>query len=105
MNERVDYTPDAWVLMKTLDSVKILAGWRGGYLNGDKWRLSSGVCNIEDKNTYWLITNHSGSIYCCFKQLEGMISIMAGMYETLTANDCTEIKIADYDHNGQGSKK
>ena len=90
------YTPDAWVLIKTPDCVKVLAGWKGGYLNGDEWRLSSGVTKIEDADNCWKMTNHSGSIYYCVKHLSGVMSIMADTYKTLTDNGCIEIEVKDY---------
>ena len=71
------YTPDTWMLIQ-LESpesgkiTKILSGWYGGYLNGDSWRLSSGVTKIEDQDNHYLIHNESGSIYTCYKSNEGL---------------------------------
>lgn len=90
------YTPDAWILMRTSDCVKVLAGWRGGYLYGDEWRLSSGVTNIESTDKEWIITNYSGSIYYCGKYNENLISVMLSMYNTLIENNCVRISIDDY---------
>lgn len=90
------YTPDAWVLIQTPEGVKVLAGWRGGYLDGDQWRLSSGVTQVQDADNHWIMTNHSGSVYRCGKEFEGLISVMAGMYETLTQNGCKGIQVQDY---------
>lgn len=91
------YTPDAWVLIKTPDCVKVLAGWKGGYLNGDEWRLSSGVTKIEDIDNVWKITNHSGSIYYCVKRLSGVIFIMRSVYKELIDNGCVEIGVDEFE--------
>jgi hypothetical protein len=71
------YTPDRWVLIqlespKSGKITKILSGWYGGYLNGDSWRLSSGVTNVEEKDNHYIIHNESGSIYTCYKNCEGV---------------------------------
>jgi hypothetical protein len=71
------YTPDRWILIQIESAkvgkiTKILSGWYGGYLNGDSWRLSSGVTKIEEKDTHYLIHNESGSIYTCYKNNEGV---------------------------------
>ena len=63
----IDYTPDNWVIVRiyglSWPDCKVLAGWSGGYLDGDSWRLSSGITDIADYGDYWLVTNVSGSTY------------------------------------------
>lgn len=93
------HTPEYWVLIKTPDCYKILAGWKGGYLHGDEWRLSSGVTEVKDIDDQWLITNHSGSQYYCAKFREGLITIMADTYQQLMQNGCTRVSVEDYEHS------
>jgi hypothetical protein len=42
-----EYLPDNWVVLKINHEgktlYKVLAGWIGGYLNGDSWRMNSGM--------------------------------------------------------------
>ena len=93
------HTPDYWVLIKTPDCYKVLAGWKGGYLYGDEWRLSSGVTNIIELKDMWLITNQSGSQYYCGKYNEGLIGIMMGAYTDLIERaNCARVSIEDYEH-------
>lgn len=70
------YSPDCWVLMKIPfeegPEVKVLGGWSGGYLDGDSWRLSSGVKSVTEDDDYWVILNNSGSTYRCHKEAEGV---------------------------------
>jgi hypothetical protein len=69
------YQPDNWVMifMNGDDPhYKILAGWSGGYLSGDSWKISSGVVKVDDHDTYYSFTNHSGSVYQCDKQSYGL---------------------------------
>ena len=67
-----EYYPDNWVLVEFIkDNIatrKVLAGWHGGYLGSDEWRLSSGVTKIVETETGYEIHNESGSIYYCNKR-------------------------------------
>ena len=80
-------TPDCWVIVRlrhddnTID--KVLAGWYGGYLSGDSWKLSSGIETTEEFDNRYEFTNYSGSIYVCYKNRERMNGIMAMQYEHL----------------------
>jgi len=76
-----NYTPDRWVVIRiinnkdpTKDLEKVLAGWIGGYLDGDSWRLNSGnkeVLSFEDRYEF---LGESGSTYVCYKNKQGLTS-------------------------------
>ena len=74
------YNPDKWVLIQMRDVQKVLAGWSGGYLDGDYWKLSSGVVDIKEDGDCWLFHNHSGSIYKCHKKARGTTSWSGAKY-------------------------
>ena len=74
------YNPDRWLLLKLGEVQKVLAGWSGGYLDGDSWKLSSGVNNIEEDGDYWLFHNYSGSIYKCHKNAQGTTILSGAKY-------------------------
>lgn len=67
------YEPDSWVIVEVPDSEtgtvfhKVLGGWSGGYLDGDTWRLNSGITKVEAEDDMGVIvfylTGHSGSKY------------------------------------------
>ena len=77
------HSPDRWLIVGDGKNFKVLGGWSGGYLDGDSWRLSSGLQKIEEDGDYYLMQNYSGSVYKCHKQGEGMIVIMAGILAQL----------------------
>ena len=91
------YSPDRWVIVKfNGESSKVLAGWSGGYLDGDNWRLSSGLEKIEEDGDYYNMINHSGSVYRCHKDSNEMNVIMIQMYDVmkqLTEKDGGTIEI------------
>jgi len=66
MNKR----PDKWVVVKITAKdqetiYKIFATWLGGYLDGDAWKMNSGITKVEKTDDYLLFYGHSGSCYEC----------------------------------------
>ena len=82
-----DYTPDNWVVLKievnneTL--YKVLAGWSGGYLDGDHWRMNSGITEVTEEDDCFVFHGYSGSAYRCHKKTYGLRMNNAGVYESL----------------------
>jgi len=70
-----EHTPHNWIIVEITNKGetvrKVIGGWSGGYLDGDRWRISSGIEKIEEDGDYYTITNHSGSIYNCHKRGQG----------------------------------
>ena len=64
-----EYIPDNWVVIKFHDEphYKILAGWSGGYLSGNSWRMNSGITRVEDAGEYYKFYS-KGSVYSCHKE-------------------------------------
>jgi hypothetical protein len=67
-----DYNPDKWVVVKitgkdTPPVHKVFACWSGGYLDGDSWKLNSGIIKVTDKDDYFFFDGSSGSTYACRK--------------------------------------
>lgn len=66
--------PDQWSIIKIDDIYKVFGSWSGGYLDGDSWRLNSGIDRIEEDGDYWLFYGYSGSCYRCHKRTYGISS-------------------------------
>ena len=66
-----NYTPDNWVVIK-MDGDKphyrVLAGWSGGYLDGNSWKMNSGIVRVETDDDYYYFYGLSGSCYSCHKE-------------------------------------
>jgi hypothetical protein len=79
------YHPDVWVVLEfdyKGDVIrKILAGWYGGYANGDSWKLSSGITKTNEFEDRYEFENHSGSLYVCPKLAERMSGYTGQMYQ------------------------
>ena len=63
-----EYIPDNWVIIKIKDDdphYRVLAGWSGGYLTSDSWRMNSGITRVEKDTDAWKFYGSSGSCYEC----------------------------------------
>ena len=84
-----EYKPDNWVILKIKKAnaeeyfYKVLGGWSGGYLDGDSWRMNSGVSKVTEEGGYFLFHGFSGSVYKCHKQGYGLRMNNVGVYENL----------------------
>ena len=79
--------PDKWIVFKitnkySISIYKVFASWYGGYLGSDRWKLSSGITEIVDRDTHYEIHNHSGSIYMCGKHSQGMSGYTASVFNS-----------------------
>lgn len=79
-----EYVPDCWVIVRFIVDAepldKVLAGWYGGYLYGDSWRLNSGITVVKDQGDTYEFVSSSGSVYRCKKASERMSALMASVY-------------------------
>ena len=70
MKTKSEYYPDKWVVVRITreDSssiYKVFACWYGGYLNGDSWKLNSGITNVTLDQGVYAFHGSSGSVYHC----------------------------------------
>ena len=98
-----DYYPDNWVILKITQDhgtlYKVLAGWSGGYTNGDSWRMNSGITRVEetDSGDSWMFYGSSGSCYVCDKEQYKMRMNCAGIYNKLKAEFGDIVELVDED--------
>jgi hypothetical protein len=88
MDEPYDYAPDQWMLIQitgTDPHYRVFGSWSGSYLNGDSWRLNSGIKSVKQVGDYYFFYGHSGSVYRCHKEMYGstpyVLSVAQGMAE------------------------
>ena len=68
-----EYTCDNWVVIKFNTEehgifYKVLVGTSGGYLDGDSWRMNSGITKVEEDEECYYFYGASGSRYRCYKE-------------------------------------
>lgn len=82
------HSPDNWVIFKGQSSkgetiYKILAGWSGGYIHGDSWRINSGIVEIEEDEDFYYFKGYSNSVYRCWKDSECLRNNIAYVWNQL----------------------
>lgn len=92
MNSLSEYTPDRWVVIcgTTDDGTlrrRVLAGWTGGYLDSDYWRMSSGIATTIEYDDRYEFDNESGSRYICYKSRQGFTGLSAAIFNKLSSLD------------------
>jgi len=89
------YTPDKWVVLKIEDNgkigYKVLAGWSGSYLEGQSWKINSGIVKVEEDGDYYLFYGNSGSVYKCHKNGYGTNLIMSDIINQALATGNVEV--------------
>jgi len=79
---QISETPERWIILRipTEDNIdvpyyKVFAEWRGGYLGGDRWKINSGISEVEEDKYYYYFYGYSGSCYKCHKNSYGLRSL------------------------------
>ena len=81
-----NYRPDNWVVIKIKGNdphYRVLGGWSGGYLDGDSWRMNSGITRVEEDADTWKFYGSSGSCYECGKHSYTLRMNNAGVWNQL----------------------
>jgi len=84
-------TPDKWVVVKIEGkdvplTYKVFACWYGGFLNGDSWKMNSGINKVTKKKNCWYFEGFSGSTYECYKGRYGTNMYGGGILESIIEN-------------------
>tara|TARA_B110000977_G_scaffold3549_1_gene4917 strand:- start:2953 stop:3282 length:330 start_codon:yes stop_codon:yes gene_type:complete len=69
-----NYYPDKWCLIKisgTDPHYRVFGTWSGGYLDGDSWRMNSGITSVTEDDDKYYFKGYSGSVYECYKDMYG----------------------------------
>jgi len=96
MERKISETPNKWVILGLPDNhYKVYGTWAGGYLDGDRWKLNSGIKEVEQDDDFYYFIGYSGSCYKCDKKgygvmtsfghdvLDKMIGLAKGQVEVL----------------------
>jgi hypothetical protein len=79
------YTPDRWVILEisTLTSryYKVFAGWYGGFLGSDSWKLNSGIVSVTPSDDFYDFCGYTSSIYHCYMHDYGFTGLMLNVLE------------------------
>ena len=86
------YRPHRWVVIKLPErGYKVLGGWVGGYLDGDEWRLNSGITRADREDDLWFFSGASGSVYQCHESAYGVTALSGGILKKLVDRGAVEM--------------
>ena len=71
------YNPDRWMIIKIggdIPHYKLFGSWIGGYVQGDSWRMNSGIVDVIEEDDYYGFIGKSGTTYACYKDNYGATS-------------------------------
>lgn len=96
----MQYVPDRWMVVELKFSeemgggtqTRVLAGWSGGYLDGDSWKLSSPVQKVHKTKDAIEFYNASGSVYVCKNTRHGMTVFSAAALKDLQESHVGKIE-------------
>jgi len=83
----MEYNPDKWMILKINDGnsiiYKVFGSWYGGFLDGDSWRVNSGITKImfDKKTNSYRFYGESGSIYICHRDCYGVSAYGSSVIE------------------------
>lgn len=93
------HTPDRWLILKITKNeesiYKVLAGWSGSYLEGQSWRINSGIKKVTEVDGYYLFEGDSGSVYKCHPKSYGANMIMSGILNSVTKQKDYDVIVVD----------
>lgn len=94
-----EYNPDCWKIIE-IDGenetiLKVFGTWRGGYANGDSWRLNSGVSGVEVEGDLIHFYGHSGSTYTVHKDAEGTSGYTGGILADMITRSEGKARVLD----------
>ena len=97
-----EYRPNRWLVVKINSKephYRVFATWGGGYLNGDEWKLNSGITKVSLIDDDYHFEGSSGSVYICHKTSYGSTgygwSILDGLKTSFVEKDMGTIEVLD----------
>jgi hypothetical protein len=94
------YRPDKWIIVQIKGEdphYRILGSWSGGYLDGDSWRMNSGITRVETDGDCLQFYGSSGSCYEVHKEMWGTNMVGQGTYDQYKAKLGDKFNIVDSD--------
>ena len=98
------YNPNRWLVVSITHDTKthyrVFGVWGGGYLNGDSWKLNSGITKATLIDDEYHFEGSSGSTYICRKNSYGSSGYGFGVLNSMieqAAENGTLIQILEED--------
>lgn len=82
------YTPDRWILVEIEGAdekiYKVFCTWLGGYVQGESWRINSGITSVNKEGPgAYALNGRSGSTYFVYTGNYGTSVYTQGVLDSL----------------------
>lgn len=89
----MSYFPDRWLVVKINSEqphYRVFASWGGGYLDGDTWKLNSGITKVTLIDGVYHFEGSSGSVYECRENSYGATGYGHGVLSSIISRSLKE---------------
>lgn len=100
------YNPNKWMVIKINSKnphYRVFASWSGGYLDGDSWKLNSGITKVKLEDGFYHFEGSSGSVYVCREGMYGVTgwtgSVLERMIKDAKGESDVDIDVLPADTN------
>lgn len=90
------YTPDKWLLVKitgTDPHYRVFGSWYGDFVNGDSYRLNSGIKSVTQDGNNYIFHGATGSEYICHREMYGAHMYGMSVLDRLVKNSGDKMEI------------
>lgn len=95
----MQYIPDKWVVLKIVYEsetlYKVLGHWFGGFTDGDRWRLNSGITRVKADSNFYHFYGHSGSVYVCSKRTYGLTVMTSEIVRKMQSRFPNQVEVLE----------
>lgn len=97
-----EYSPNRWVILEITSSsgkpfYKVMGSWMGGYLEGESWRMNSGIERVKEEEDGYKVYGFSGSVYYCPKESYGLGLYSHGVLQDFITRGAGRIRMLEED--------
>lgn len=91
-SEYYDYSPERWLIIKIESKndpsyhYRVFGTWGGSYLEGQSWKMNSGIVSVTESDDYFYFKGYTGSIYRCPKRCYGIFSYGMDVLQNIIEN-------------------
>ena len=99
MKRYVDYWQLILIKNDNEEYYKVLTETKGGYLNSDRWRLSSPIINVNKVGNTYEFTTYSGATYMCHEKFKRFGILSSSIYRTMkTSSKDHKVRVASVNY-------
>ena len=99
-----DYIPERWLIVKVEPLggeafYRVFGTWGGSYLQGQSWKINSGIKSVKYDDGWYEFLGASGSVYQCHEKSYGSFSYGQSVLNNFIERSKEQASITIMDEN------